>query len=230
MRIGIALIAAVLFLAGCANCQVASFYKPSTHGDSRLHSDAGLPTYVGFSLGEVPFSVAVCADRYLAAPGDTLALCIFMDLGAASSLRFSVPTVTIAVGSSPPAAVSLAAVEYEILCRVENGQRTCTSTEESPIAGPVRKVAAKGLVDRYAFDPSFEFRGARDTLHEGAWLGHRLAGKRRYAVRTVVIPVQRGAGLSVQLPEMIVNGRAFTPPMLTFRAVTEEVCRMVPLA
>ncbi len=230
MSIGVVLSAGILVLAGCAHCQVATFYKPLGHGDSRLRFDPGVPTHVGITLGDVPFTIAVCGERYLAPPGDTVALCISLQLDAMDALRFSEPKATIATGGSPPEAISMTAVEYEILCRVVKGERTCTSSEDSPIAGPVKKVSGTGALDRYAFDPAFEFHGAGDTLHEGAWFGVRPTGKRRYFVRTLSIPVPKGAELTVQLPEVILNGQVLTPPALKFRAVTEEVCRMLPLA
>ncbi len=230
MSIGVVLTAGILVLAGCAHCQVAAFYKPFEDGDNRLRIDPGVPTHVGITLGTVPFTIAVCGERYLAPPGDTVALCISLELDAEDALRFSEPTATIATGGSPPKALSMTTVEYEILCRVEKGKRTCTSSEESPIAGPVKKVSGTGAIDRYAFDPASEFYGARDTLHEGAWFGDRATGKRRYLIRTLSIPVPKGAELTVQLPEVILNGQVLTSPALKFRAVTEEVCRMLPLA
>lgn len=230
MKISIALIASVLILSGCAHCQMASFYKPSTSGDSRLRIESGAPNYVSFMLGDVSFTALICGDRYLAPPGETVTLCLSLELDEATTLRFTEPVVRLGAGLSRPKMVSMTSVEYERLCRVEKGERKCTSTEQSPVVGDVKKISTAGVVDRYAFDPGLEFRGAKDTLHEGSWFGHRLAGKRRYYIRTASMPVQRGAELSVQLPDVILNGKAFTPPELNFRAVTEEVCRMVPLA
>lgn len=230
MKINVVLIASVLFLAGCSHCQVATFYKPFTSGDNRFRTDSGSPTYVGITLGDVPFTISVCGDRPLTPPGDTAALCIALELDAADSLQFSEPTVTIGTDASHHKAVAMTTVEYEISCRVEKGKRICSSTEESPIAGPVRQVPATGGADRFAFDPTFEFRGAKDTLHEGAMFGHRSKGKRKYYIRTITIPVQRGAELSVLLPEVILNGRVLKVPMVKFRAVTDEVCRLIPLA
>ena len=227
--IGVLLTAGIPILAGCAHCQVATIYKPLVHRDSQFRIDPGVPTHVGVTLEGMPFTIAVCGERYLAPPGDTVALCISVELDAEDALRFSEPTVTIETGGSPPKAISMTAVEYEIHCWVEKGKRSCTSSEESPIAGQVTKVSGTGTIDRYAFDPAFEFRGARDTLHEGAWFGYRSAGKRNYFVRTLSIPVPKGAELTVQLPEMILNGQVLTPPELKFHAVTEEVCRMLPL-
>jgi hypothetical protein len=151
-------------------------------------------------------------------------------LDEVTTLRFVDPNVSLGVGLLPPKAVPMTSVEYAIFCRVEKNIRRCTSSEESPTVGVVNKVSKAGVVDRYAFDPSLEFHGAKDTLHEGAWFGHRLTGKRRYYVRTAAIPVQRGVDLTVQLPTIVINGKAHIPPKLNFRAVTEQVCRLVPLA
>lgn len=219
-----------LFLSGCTHCQVATFYKPSADGNGQLRTEYGTPTHVRMMLGDVPFTIAVCGDRYLVPPGDSVSLCISLELDDATTVRFADAIVNLGVGLSSSKAVSMTSVEYEIFCLVEKGERKCTSSEESPIVGAVKKVSTAGMVDRYAFDPSAEFRGAKDTLLEGSWLGHRLTGKRRYYIRTASMPVRRGTELSVQLPDVILNGTAFTPPKLNFRAVTEEVCRMVPLA
>ncbi len=233
MKTSIALLVGALLLSGCTHCQVATFYKPSTYGDSRLRTESVMPTDVGIMLGNVPLSIGVCGNRYLAPPGDTVMLCISLELDEATTFRFAESMVSLEAGLSAPKAVSMTSVEYEIFCQVVEGKRRCTSNEESPVVGAVNavnKVSSVGTVDRYAFDPALEFRGAMDMLHEGAWFGHRLTGKRRYYVRTVSTPILRGAELSVQLPEVIINGNAFTPPKLNFRVVTEEVCRMVPLA
>ncbi len=230
MRIGVVLILSVLLLGGCSTCQLATFYKPLMNQDSRWRTDQGLPTHASMTLDEVPFSIAVCADKYLAPPADSVALCLALALDAGKVLRFSEPAVMMAVGSAPPQAVAMMAVEYEIFCRDNKGERICTSTEESPIAGPVDKVSTAGPTDRYAFNPAFEFHGAKDSLHQGAWFGHRSAGKRQYLLRTLTVPAPPGAALSVQLPAVIINGQQLSPPTLKFRAVTEEICRMLPLA
>lgn len=228
MRNSVTLIISLFLLSGCMHCQVATFYKPLAETGTRLRTDSEMPNYAGITLGDVPFTIAVCGG-YLPPPGDTVALCISLELDSTASLRFTEPKVNLGAGASPPKSVPMTTIEYEIYCRVENGERTCTSPEESPVTGPVQKISGKGSVDRYAFDPASEFRGAKDTLHEGAWFGHRLTGKRRYLVRTVPISVQRGAELTAQLPEVVLNGQVLTPPVLKFRAVTEEVCRFVPL-
>ncbi|WP_319781457.1 hypothetical protein [Oceanisphaera sp. IT1-181] len=230
MKFCIALIIGTLTLSGCMNCQVATFYKPSISGDSRLRIDSGVPTYVGITLDDVPMTFEICGDRPLTLPSNTAALCMTLELDDAATFRFIEPRVKFGVGSSLPKTVSMTSVEYEIFCKVENGVRKCTSTEAAPITGDVKRISTMGQLDRYAFDPSLEFRGAKDTLHEGAWFGHRLTGKRLYYIRTVLTPVEQGEELFVQLPEVIINGKVTNLPKLNFRAVTEEVCRMIPLA
>lgn len=226
MRNRITILVLLLLLAGCTHCQVATFYKAQSEGGTRYYIE---PNIAGFTLSEVPFTIAICSDSYLAPPKDTAALCITLELDPSTSLQFSKPKVILSAGLSPPKEVAMTSITYDIYCHDEHGERICTSSEDSPIAGTVQKLSGNTQINRYTFAPTFEFRGAKDTLHEGAWFGHRLTGKRRYLVRTIPVATQPGAELTAQLPQVIINGRVFTPPTLRFHAVTEEVCRFVPL-
>ena len=74
------------------------------------------------------------------------------------------------------------------------------------------------------------FHGAIDSLHEGAVLGQRLSGTRRYLVETAPITLGTETRISVRFPDVLIDGQRLAVPALQFQAVTEELCRMLPLA
>jgi hypothetical protein len=230
MRRGITLILGSILLSACTNCRVASFYKALPEGSPQLSASSELPTVMRFAALSVPVTVSVCGGGAVAAPRETITLCIALELGEATSVRFVEPRLAVVVGDTALEEVQMTAIEYEVYCRVEKGERICTSSEEPPIVGTVHKVAGTAPLDKYTFDPALEFRGAKDTLHEGQWFGYRLSGERLYFVRVAPVAVNNGVEFTVRLPQMLVNGQKFSAPILKFRAVTEEICRAVPLS
>lgn len=219
-------------LSACSSCQPASYYKPMVDNGKQLQTYAQLPGYVGLTLGDTASAmIAACGDSYPPAPGDRIRLCMSVELASNSSMRFLDGSMQLTAGRAKPVMVQLASIEYEIWCRVgQAGSRVCSSPEESPVDGPRRKAAGSSGTDRYVFDPTLAFRGASDGLHEGAVLGQRLSGTRRYLVKTVPITLGTETRISVRFPDVLIDGQRLAVPALQFQAVTEELCRMLPLA
>ena len=127
--------------------------------------------------------------------------------------------------------VAIASIEYEVWCRVQAGARICSSSEESPVEGPrTKRPGMTASIDRYVFEPLLAFRGANDTLHEGAMFGQRLSGTRRYLVKTAPMAIGRETPIVIAFPDALIDGQVVALPRLEFQAVTEEVCRLLPLA
>lgn len=224
MRIALAFVA--VLSAGCTHtCNTEVFYKPAIKQASGIETSYYPPTSALFSVKEAAFSVGICGDRYIARPDTATSICIAIELGRSDSLKFVQTSLTLGLAANRSKPVSLGDIEYEIFCTPSNHE--CTSSLDSPTLSPPRKIHSRSSADRYAFSSSQEFKGAADTLHQGAWFGHRVVGKRRYLIRAQVGSFEGAQELSVQLPEMLLNGEAFKPPELRYRAVTEDVCRTV---
>lgn len=223
---------AILLLSGCATCNVASFYKPFPSQESAAQTYSQSPGKVGFDIEQKAFvTVSVCGDRYLPSPGNALTICLAVELAKESAMQFADASVTVVTADGRGQAVPLSAIEYEVFCRVnEIGRKICSSSEQPPVDGPVAKRIISDQLDRYYFEPTLRFQGAADTLHEGSYLGYRPAGRRRYMVRTTVLPIAQGTDITVRLPSIRLDGRTHDVPAIPFRAVTEEVCRIIPLA
>lgn len=226
------LLSLAALLTGCSSCQVASYYKPLADNGKHLQTYAQLPGYVGLTLGGTASAmIAACGDRHPPAPGDSIQLCMSVELASNSSMRFLDGSIRLTAGKMKPVMVQLASIEYEVWCRADRaGTRVCSSSEESPVDGTRIKRPGSLGTDRYVFDPMLAFRGAVDSLHEGAVLGHRLSGTRRYLVRTVPLTTGKETHISVRFPDVLVDGQRIAVPPLQFQAVTEELCRMLPLA
>lgn len=227
------LLALASLLTGCSSCHVASYYKPTPDSGKQLQTYTQLPGYAGLPLGrQASAMIAVCGDnKYLPAPGNTIQLCMAVELAANSSMRFLDGKIQLTAGAMKAVMADIASIEYEVWCRVQAGTRICSSSEESPVDGPRTKHPGMSAgVDRYVFQPQLAFRGANDSLHEGALLGQRLSGTRRYLVKTAPIAIGKGSRVVVEFPDVLIDGQRVELPRLEFLAVTEEVCRMLPLA
>ena len=219
-------------LTGCSSCHVASYYKPTPDSRKYVQTYTQLPGYAGLKLGDQASAmIAFCGDKYLPAPGSAVQLCISVELANNSTMRFLDGKVQLTAGAMKPVMVQIASIEYEVSCRVQAGTRICSSSEESPVDGPrTKRPGMHAGLDRYLFEPLLAFRGANDTLHEGAIFGQRLIGKRSYLVKTAPIAIGKGTHLVVEFPDVLIDGQTVELPRLEFQAVTEEVCRMLPLA
>ena len=219
-------------LTGCSSCHVASYYKPTPDSRKYVQTYTQLPGYAGLKLGDQASAmIAFCGDKYLPAPGSAVQLCISVELANNSTMRFLDGKVQLTAGAMKPAMVEIASIEYEVWCNVQAGTRICSSSEESPVDGPrTKRPGMHAGLDRYLFEPLLAFRGANDTLHEGAIFGQRLIGKRSYLVKTAPIAIGKGTHLVVEFPDVLIDGQTVELPRLEFQAVTEEVCRMRPLA
>ncbi len=220
-------------LTGCSSCHVASYYKPTPDSRKYVQTYTQLPGYAGLKLGDQASAmIAVCSDnKYLPAPGSTIQLCMSVELANNSSMRFLDGKVQFTAGAMKPVMVQIASIEYEVSCRVQAGTRICSSSEESPVEGPrTKRPGMHAGLDRYLFEPLLAFRGANDTLHEGAIFGQRLIGKRSYLVKTAPIAIGKETPLVIAFPDVLIDGQIVALPRLEFQAVTEEVCRMIPLA
>lgn len=219
------LVSMVYLLSGCISCQMKSFYQAQAD-DRGVKIYAESPWLAKINVDGVDAWVSVCPEQH--PRPSMIRLCISLELGESTSMRFSEPKLTISTESARSQDVRLSDVEYEIFCQTENDKRTCTSAEESPVVGQLAVRKATNSIDRYAFDSSLEFHGAKDTLHEGQWFGHRLTGKRLYTIKTFPVDVDANGELSVSFPQWVVNGEKFLVPTLKFRPVTKQVCREVP--
>ena len=226
------LLALASLLSGCSSCHVASYYKPRADSGQRLQTYSQLPGHVGVKLGDKASAmIAACGDKYLPVPGTAFKVCMSVELASGSSMRFLDGSMQLTAGNVEPVMVQLASIEYEGWCRVgQAGTRVCSSSEDSPVDGPRTRRAGSAGVDRYVFAPTLTFHGAIDSLHEGAVLGQRLSGTRRYLVETAPITLGTETRISVRFPDVLIDGQRIAVPALQFQAVTEELCRMLPLA
>jgi hypothetical protein len=224
MRLALILVATLS--SGCSHtCNTETFYKPSNERRTGVETSYYPPTSALFSIKEASFSVGICGDRYITAPSDARSICVTIELGPTDSLKFAQPSLTLRLAPGRSKPIALGDIGYEIFCNPSSN--ACTSSQDSPTSSPPRKIHSRTSADRYAFSSALEFRGAADTLHQGAWFGHRLVGKRRYLVRAQVGSFENAQEISVQFPEMLLNGEVFRPPELRYRATTEDLCRTV---
>jgi hypothetical protein len=226
MKLATYLVFAAAFISGCSHiCTTENFYKPEAQIGSGVEVSYYPPDSAIFSIKEVPFSVSICGDRYLAPPSAADSVCISVELAPFETLRFNQPNITLSSPVDNKAVFSLGDIEYEIFCRASSSEPQCSSSLDSPTSSPVKQIHSRSSTNRYAFPSNLEFKGADDTLHEGRLLGFRMVGKRRYLIRTRIGTIEGRQYIIIQLPEIILNGKSYTPPELNFKAVTEDVCR-----
>lgn len=210
-----------------------SFYKPTTEKSAWMIVDPSMPMKATWAVeGNSVVGLSLCGDKYFASVNDRHKLCLSILLASESTWQFTEPDIQLASSQFDGAKkVPMAAIGYPVFCETNStGARICSSSEESPVDGDRTAAKSSGTVTRFSFGPTLKFRGAPDRIEQGAYFGHRLTGVRRYTMVTDYISELNGGVVTIKLAPFDLNGRRVVPPPLVVKAVTEEVCRRVPLA
>lgn len=184
----------------------------------------------------VTFYVEIVGEKkvWLVPPSEASALRVSLRLADSAVMRFLDEKISLVGSDGRAAELSIGPIFYHVMCHESQAKgRDCSSSEDSPVAVGAPEVAkgywASGgdFVDVHKFSSKLPFKGAMDTLEEGAWFGHQMRGLRRYFLTLNSSPLSFTSEFSVRLPDVEVNGRIYGLPTLTYRATSEKICRVL---
>lgn len=239
LRLSLLVVAIALQLSGCVSCREASFYKYIANDENHsVKTDFGYPNSAYFDVGnKATFRVGVCGSpNYNSQPKIAEGVCASLLLVEEAVMQFQDTRLILRNSGGEQTVTSIKEINYEILCqRQPTGERTCTSSELSPVKGApptltkANWASNNNFADIYHFAADLPFAGAVDTLEQGAWFGNQMSGRRRYRLYIEPFPLKGVHEFSVHLPNVSIDGQQYVLPVLTFRAVTEDICRIVPV-
>jgi hypothetical protein len=220
----------VFLLAGCSTCSTQSFYKPIAVAGKQYRSGSQTPNMAELDLkGKAKLSVGTCGNSNPASR--VFQLCMVVELDENTTMQFTEPKVKVVKSEQATQYILLTTIEYDIFCKKnERGEKNCTSSEAPPTEGSISKVQSRPGLDRYAFSASQKFSGTTDTLLTGAYFGHRVKGRRKYIIKAMPIEMKNDQSIILEFLPIAIDGEKIDLGRVTFQPVTENICRMVPLA
>lgn len=211
-------------IAGCANCSPVTLVKATAEPSHTLKVENNL-IITNLKLGgKVVLSLQNCfAER-------KSSICASIQAEPGTRVRLSSYEVATWVPlSKTERNYKIKSIEYDYVCEELNGERVCSSTEESPTESPTVAVKEKhsmvyqgGLreVHTRAFSPTMEFIGVREKS-----IGLPWRYIRDYKFILIDDELLNTPPLKAKLPNIWVDGVEYVLPVIDFATVTEEFCR-----
>lgn len=227
--IGIATVFALL--SGCVTrCGEQTYFKPDASG-------AGSAIRAGRSsdgLGGIEFTVdravyvdlSECGGVRRGPEGGAVTLCITVIPERDVLVNFEESTVRfLDRAGAETATAKIEKMRYSIFCLEDGSEPRCSSTLASPGESETERSRVRMSERSHSIgvevSPVRAWPGAGDTQY-GVLVVHR-ATLRQYQT-TVAFPRSSQTEVTVAMPAIVVNGRRYALPNVTFRKVTETSC------
>lgn len=237
MRIQLLIAVAALTISGCMSCQQTDYYKLiRLEGQKDIDIGHQRPDLAVISINDLlKIDIQTGGERRYSfvPPGQANHLMISLKLADKSVMRFTSDRILLKQAGVDDLVLEINKLSYLISCQSKATNRSCSSSELSPViggtldAGKTKWASGDEFADVYSFSALLPFKGAQDTIDQGAWFGYRMNGWRRYYLSLMPKFQRLAPEFGVQLPDVEIDGVIYHIPVVIFRAVSEPVCRTI---
>ena len=145
-----------LQLSSCVSCREASFYKYIANQENHaVWTNFQRPNFAYFDVAnKATFTVGICGgSNYIPQPKDADRICLDVLLDEQTVMQLQDARILLTNSEGEQTFTPIQEINYVIQCQVKpTGERTCTSSELSPVKGttPTITKANRGINNNFA--------------------------------------------------------------------------------